>query len=88
MHGKVIPVDGNILTYTRHEPVGVCGQIIPWNFPLLMQSWKFGPALAAGTCLISSKSSLSISSKMFLLQFAQIYLFMLHFSIQKDVALL
>ena len=48
MHGKVIPVDGNILTYTRHEPVGVCGQIIPWNFPLLMQSWKFGPALAAG----------------------------------------
>ena len=48
MHGKVIPVDGNILTYTRHEPIGVCGQIIPWNFPLLMQAWKFGPALAAG----------------------------------------
>jgi len=52
MHGKVIPVDGNILTYTRHEPVGVCGQIIPWNFPLLMQSWKFGPALAAGCCVV------------------------------------
>ena len=51
MHGKVIPVDGNTLTYTRHEPVGVCGQIIPWNFPLLMQAWKFGPALAAGTWL-------------------------------------
>src|SRR4029450_1010240 len=34
--------------YTRHEPVGVVGQIIPWNFPLLMQAWKWGPALAAG----------------------------------------
>merc|ERR1712150_105327 len=52
MHGKVIPVDGNTLTYTRHEPVGVCGQIIPWNFPLLMQAWKFGPALAAGCCVV------------------------------------
>ena len=47
-HGKVIPVDGNFFTYTRHEPVGVCGQIIPWNFPLLMQAWKLGPALAMG----------------------------------------
>ena len=37
-HGKTIPVDGNFFCYTRHEPVGVCGQIIPWNFPLLMQA--------------------------------------------------
>lgn len=51
-HGKVIPVDGNIFAYTRHEPIGVCGQIIPWNFPLLMQSWKFAPALAAGNTLV------------------------------------
>ncbi len=36
-HGKVIPLDGSYHCYTRHEPVGVCGQIIPWNFPLLMQ---------------------------------------------------
>ena len=36
-HGKTIPLDGKFLCYTRHEPVGVCGQIIPWNFPLLMQ---------------------------------------------------
>ena len=36
-HGKVISVDGNYNCYTRHEPVGVVGQIIPWNFPLLMQ---------------------------------------------------
>lgn len=47
-HGKVIPADGNVFAYTRHEPVGVCGQIIPWNFPMLMMSWKLGPALATG----------------------------------------
>lgn len=48
VHGKTIPTDGPHFAYTRHEPVGVCGQIIPWNFPLLMQAWKFGPALATG----------------------------------------
>jgi aldehyde dehydrogenase (NAD+) len=48
IHGKTIPVEGNYFCYTRHEPVGVVGQIIPWNFPLLMQAWKWGPALAAG----------------------------------------
>lgn len=47
-HGKVTPIDGNYFAYTRHEAVGVCGQIIPWNFPLLMLSWKIGPALATG----------------------------------------
>lgn len=35
-HGKTIPMDGDYFAYTRHEPVGVCGQIIPWNFPILM----------------------------------------------------
>jgi aldehyde dehydrogenase (NAD+) len=44
------------LSYTRHEPVGVCGAIIPWNFPLLMQCWKLGPALAMG-CTIVMKLS-------------------------------
>ena len=88
MHGKVIPVDGNILTYTRHEPVGVCGQIIPWNFPLLMQSWKFGPALAAGIFRHSLSQVYQYLGffQIILLQFAQIYLFTLHFSIEKDVA--
>jgi len=52
IHGKVIPVRGNFLTYTRHEPIGVAGQIIPWNFPLLMQAWKLGPALAAGCTVV------------------------------------
>jgi aldehyde dehydrogenase (NAD+) len=47
-HGKTIPVDGPFFCYTRHEPVGVVGQIIPWNFPLLMQAWKWAPALAMG----------------------------------------
>jgi aldehyde dehydrogenase (NAD+) len=42
IHGKVIPSAGNFLNYTRHEPVGVAGQIIPWNFPLLMLAWKIG----------------------------------------------
>jgi len=46
-HGKTIPVSGNYFTYTKHEPVGVVGQIIPWNFPLLMQAWKAGGADAA-----------------------------------------
>jgi len=51
-HGKTIPVDGSFMSYTRHEPVGVCGQIIPWNFPLLMQAWKLGPALATGNVVV------------------------------------
>lgn len=48
--------------YTRHEPVGVCGLIVPWNFPLLMQAWKLGPALAMGcTCVmkLSEKTPLT-----------------------------
>ncbi|KAE8632663.1 hypothetical protein XENTR_v10001617 [Xenopus tropicalis] len=52
VHGKTIPLDGNYFCYTRHEPVGVCGQIIPWNFPLVMQGWKLGPALATGNTVV------------------------------------
>merc|ERR1712178_331682 len=51
-HGKTIPIRGNFMCYTRHEPVGVVGQIIPWNFPLLMQAWKLGPALATGNVIV------------------------------------
>src|SRR6185503_19364939 len=50
--GKTIPISGPYFCYTRHEPVGVVGQIIPWNFPLLMQAWKLGPALAAGCTVV------------------------------------
>ena len=46
--GKTLPVSGPYFSYTRHEPIGVVGQIIPWNAPLLMLSWKWAPALAAG----------------------------------------
>ena len=52
IHGKVIPTQGPYTAYTRHEPVGVVGQIIPWNFPALMQSWKWGPALACGNTIV------------------------------------
>eukprot|EP00058_Branchiostoma_floridae_P006746 XP_002592234.1 hypothetical protein BRAFLDRAFT_119616 [Branchiostoma floridae] len=50
--GKTIPADGPMFCYTRHEPVGVCGQIIPWNYPLSMFTWKIGPALACGNTIV------------------------------------
>src|ERR1700722_6599932 len=52
IQGKTIPVNGPYFCYTKHEPVGVVGQIIPWNFPLLMQAWKLGPALACGCTVV------------------------------------
>jgi acyl-CoA reductase-like NAD-dependent aldehyde dehydrogenase len=53
IEGSVLPVSApNMLCYTRREPVGVCGQIVPWNFPLLMAAWKIGPALAAGCTIV------------------------------------
>ncbi len=52
IHGQTIPVRGNYFCYTRREPVGVVGQIIPWNFPMLMVAWKWGPALAAGCTIV------------------------------------
>lgn len=50
--GKTIPIGGDHFCYTKHEPVGVVGQIIPWNFPLLMMAWKLGPALSMGNVVI------------------------------------
>ena len=50
--GDVIPSRGNYFCYTRREPVGVVGQIIPWNFPILMAAWKWGPALASGCTIV------------------------------------
>ncbi|CAO1434032.1 unnamed protein product [Diamesa serratosioi] len=46
--GNTIPVDGNFLSFTRKEAIGVVGQIIPWNYPILMLAWKWGPAIATG----------------------------------------
>ncbi|XP_044757600.1 aldehyde dehydrogenase [Coccinella septempunctata] len=50
--GKTLPIDGDFLCMTRKEPIGVVGQIIPWNYPLMMVAWKWGPALAAGCTLV------------------------------------
>ncbi len=52
IHGQTIPVRGNYFTYTRREPMGVAGQIIPWNFPMMMVAWKWAPALAAGCTVV------------------------------------
>ena len=57
--GETVPVDGNFLTYIRHEPVGVVGAIVPWNFPLVMAAWKIGPVLAAGNSLVLKPSEKS-----------------------------
>ena len=50
--GSVNPVPANALSFTMREPIGVAGQIIPWNYPLLMAAWKLGPAIAAGCCCV------------------------------------
>jgi betaine-aldehyde dehydrogenase len=52
IEGETIPVPGQMFNYTLREPLGVCGQIIPWNFPLLMAAWKLAPALAAGNTIV------------------------------------
>ncbi|MCX7700595.1 MAG: aldehyde dehydrogenase family protein [Gemmataceae bacterium] len=52
IEGKTVPVRGGFLSYTLRQPVGVVGQIIPWNFPLLMLAWKWGPALACGNTVV------------------------------------
>ncbi|XP_043461545.1 retinal dehydrogenase 1-like [Leptopilina heterotoma] len=52
IHGSTIPVDGNNFALTRKEPVGIVGQIIPWNYPIAMASWKLGPALCTGCTII------------------------------------
>lgn len=52
IHGQTIPIRGDYFCYTRREPLGVAGQIIPWNFPMLMVAWKWGPALASGCTIV------------------------------------
>ena len=56
IQGKTVPIDGNFLSITRHEALGVCAQIVPWNFPLLMATWKLAPALCCG-CTVVLKSA-------------------------------
>jgi len=50
--GRSFPLGGSLLHYSLKEPVGVCGQIVPWNYPLMMSTWKLAPALAAGCAVV------------------------------------
>lgn len=59
IHGETMSVPANSFSYVVREPIGVCGQIIPWNFPLLMVAWKLAPALAAGNTVILKPSELT-----------------------------
>jgi betaine-aldehyde dehydrogenase len=56
-YGETLPLGGNVLNTTWREPVGVCGQIVPWNFPFSMATWKVAPALATGCTLILKPAS-------------------------------
>lgn len=57
--GEQIPVEEGFLNYTLREPVGVVGQIVPWNFPLMFTSWKLAPALAAGNCIVMKPAEIT-----------------------------
>jgi acyl-CoA reductase-like NAD-dependent aldehyde dehydrogenase len=57
--GETIPVEAGFLNYTLREPVGVVGQIVPWNFPLMFTSWKMAPALAAGNCIVMKPAEIT-----------------------------
>ena len=59
IHGETIPVRGPYFDYTLREPIGVVGAIVPWNFPLLLASWKLAPALACGNTVILKPSELT-----------------------------
>ena len=56
MTGQTIPIDGDFLCYTRREPIGVCAAIIPWNFPLVLLTWKLAAAVATGNTLVVKTS--------------------------------
>jgi betaine-aldehyde dehydrogenase len=59
VQGSVVPVEKGFLNYVVREPVGVVGQIVPWNFPLMFTSWKMGPALAAGNTVVFKPAELT-----------------------------
>ncbi len=57
--GSVVPVEAGFLNYVTRVPIGVVGQIVPWNFPLMFTSWKLGPALAAGNTVVMKPSEIT-----------------------------
>src|SRR5205807_5677815 len=70
--GSVNPVPANALSFTMREPVGVAGQIIPWNYPLLMAAWKLAPAIAAGcTCVLKPAEQTPLTALEFAVWFEE-----------------
>ena len=65
--GAISEIDANTIAYHFHEPLGVVGQIIPWNFPILMAAWKVAPALAAGNCVVLKPAEQTPASIMVLM---------------------
>jgi len=59
LEGNVVPVEEGFLNYVLRQPIGVVGQVVPWSFPLMFTSWKMGPALAAGNCVVLKPSELT-----------------------------
>jgi acyl-CoA reductase-like NAD-dependent aldehyde dehydrogenase len=59
VEGTVVPVEAGFLNYVLREPLGVVGQIVPWNFPLMFTSWKMGPALAAGNTVVMKPAEIT-----------------------------
>ncbi|TKI07261.1 acetaldehyde dehydrogenase ExaC [Martelella alba] len=69
--GGISEIDADTVAYHFHEPLGVVGQIIPWNFPLLMACWKMAPALAAGNCIVLKPAKLTPLSVLVLMELIQ-----------------
>ena len=71
IEGRTVPVRGSFLSYTLRQPVGVVGQIIPWNFPLLMLAWKWGPALACGNTVVMKPAEQTPLTALWIAELAQ-----------------
>ena len=69
--GSVVPVEQGFLNYVLREPLGVVGQIVPWNFPLMFTSWKMGPALAAGNAVVLKPAELTPLSSLRIAELAR-----------------
>lgn len=69
--GGISEIDEDTIAYHFHEPLGVVGQIIPWNFPILMAAWKLAPALAAGNCIVLKPAEQTPSSILVLVELIQ-----------------
>lgn len=65
-YGKTIPVDGPVFTYTRKEPIGVVGLILPWNFPVIMLAYKWAPAIAAGCTIVTKPAEQTPMSALYI----------------------